>query len=148
MQYWDEAQKITIDQEITSNGLQDSATQGQNLEECESALPWLLDMQVLSWNPLSVGFSSSLCSYIHCICLYLFMFWWVSFSLGHGHWIATQHPKPLQKKCQELQVSPGHGAVLLRDRMLSGHCRPAGKHHLQHAAGVSVEDLQCAKVTR
>lgn len=76
----------------------------------------------LGCHPRSVGFSSSLYSCTRCIHRYLFVFWWVSFSLDHGRWMATQHPKPMEKKCQELRVSP----ELLRDGMLSGHCKPDG----------------------
>lgn len=107
--------------------------------------------------PSACGIDSFLFSCIHCICLNLFVFWWVSISWGHGCWVATKYPKPTQKKSQELHVSLGHGAVFLResqelwvslghgavflrDRALSGRWNSDMKWHLQQAVGVSAED--------
>lgn len=97
-------------------------------------------------NALHVGLAPFSSAVFHCICLYLFMFWWASISLGHGCWAATQHPKPRQKEFQELWVSLEHGAVFLRDRVLSGHWNPDEKWQCQQALGVSAEDLWCTKV--
>lgn len=97
--------------------------------------------------PSACGIDSFLFRSIHCIYLYLFICVLMGEHLS-GPWMlgSTQHPKPTQKKLQELWVSLGHGAVFLRDRVLSGHGNPDMKWQCHQALGVSAEDLWCTKV--